>query len=264
MYTSHPSFDLPLDRGSTKVWRYLDFTKFVSLIRERALFFAAPRWLGDPFEGSLTAADIDARTLAKSKRLYEFAGPVGFEMDGLYGDPDPDINYRRVRLEFERAERNRESALPSIESIGVNCWHLSEAESAAMWSIYVRSREGVAIQSTVERLVRAFNHTSVNVHVGVVRYIDYRDSQVGGDSVFERILTKRASFSFEQELRAVCYPITGPGRLVEVDLGELIERVYVSPQARDWFNKLVIGEMTDHGLAAELTAGSSLDDRPLF
>lgn len=264
MYSSHPSFGLPLADSSVKVWRYLDFTKFIALIRDRALFFASPALLDDPFEGSLTAADIEAKKVARSKRLYEYAGPVGFEMDGLYGDPDPEINYRRVLNDFNRTEQSRESSTPNLASIGVNCWHLSEVESAAMWDVYVRSGKGVAVQSTVARLKHAFDNTSFTIHIGAVRYIDYRNSQIGSDDVFERLLTKRESFAYERELRAVCYPVAGAGQLVDVDLDNLIERVLVSPQAPKWYNELVSGEMNDHGLAVELVSGSSLDERPLF
>ena len=39
MYKEHPSFDPPAD--DAVLWRYLDFTKFVSLLDKRALFLAS-------------------------------------------------------------------------------------------------------------------------------------------------------------------------------------------------------------------------------
>jgi len=38
----------------------------------------------------------------------------------------------------------------------VNPWHKNEFESAAMWKLYLKSEEGVAIRTTVERLKHAF------------------------------------------------------------------------------------------------------------
>src|SRR5262245_53412295 len=43
-------------RADQKIWRYMDFAQFVSLLHERALFFASIHSLGqthDPFEGSI-------------------------------------------------------------------------------------------------------------------------------------------------------------------------------------------------------------------
>ena len=34
------------------LWRYMDFPKFVALLRDRALFFAAAELFKDPFEGA--------------------------------------------------------------------------------------------------------------------------------------------------------------------------------------------------------------------
>ena len=38
MYAEHPSFHLPTN-PSAKIWRYMDFTKFVSLLETNALYF---------------------------------------------------------------------------------------------------------------------------------------------------------------------------------------------------------------------------------
>ena len=37
MYQEHPSFNPPSDNAT--LWRYMDFTKFVSLLDKSALFF---------------------------------------------------------------------------------------------------------------------------------------------------------------------------------------------------------------------------------
>jgi hypothetical protein len=39
MYVEHPAFESPADENA-KIWRYLDFTKFVALLDRRALSFA--------------------------------------------------------------------------------------------------------------------------------------------------------------------------------------------------------------------------------
>ena len=42
----------------TLVWRYLDFTKHISLLDETALFFGIANTLGDPFERSVPAINM--------------------------------------------------------------------------------------------------------------------------------------------------------------------------------------------------------------
>lgn len=60
MYNEHPTFQAPEDED-VKVWRYMDFTKFVSLLDKRSLYFCRVDKLGDPFEGSLTEMNVKAR-----------------------------------------------------------------------------------------------------------------------------------------------------------------------------------------------------------
>jgi hypothetical protein len=52
MFKEHLGFMPPQDQDHS-VWRYMDFTKFLSLLDDQHLFFARADMLGDPFEGSL-------------------------------------------------------------------------------------------------------------------------------------------------------------------------------------------------------------------
>ena len=51
MYLAHGEAKLPEDLD-TKIWRYMDFTKFVSLLETRSLFFVRADSFTDPFEGT--------------------------------------------------------------------------------------------------------------------------------------------------------------------------------------------------------------------
>lgn len=52
MYVKNDIFSAPKDKN-TKIWRYMDFTKFVALLTQSELFFASPEQFDDPCEGSL-------------------------------------------------------------------------------------------------------------------------------------------------------------------------------------------------------------------
>ena len=60
MYIEHYVFETPSDENVT-IWRYLDFTKFVSLLDRQQLFFARVDTLDDPFEGSYPKGNIVLR-----------------------------------------------------------------------------------------------------------------------------------------------------------------------------------------------------------
>lgn len=57
-YSQHPIFDnVPADE--TKIWRYLDFTKLVSMLDAKSLYFSSLNQIAafDAFEGLYTRAD---------------------------------------------------------------------------------------------------------------------------------------------------------------------------------------------------------------
>lgn len=63
MHSNHPSFIQPKD-GSIKIWRYIDFTKLVSMLSTQSLYFTRSDKLGDPFEGSYPKINVLFRHLS--------------------------------------------------------------------------------------------------------------------------------------------------------------------------------------------------------
>ena len=53
----HPCFRQP-ENKNLRLWRYMDFTKFVSLIATKKLFFCRSDRFDDPFEGSYSKANV--------------------------------------------------------------------------------------------------------------------------------------------------------------------------------------------------------------
>jgi hypothetical protein len=187
-YTEHPVFDPP--PGDAPLWRYMDFTKFVSLIHTRALYFARADTLGDPFEGAFTRANLAFRPYWAEREGL----PVDF-FDGL-------------------AESRRLMPL----ALFVNSWHWNEVESAAMWSLYLRSGEGIAIRSTFTNLCDSLQGEDSLVFAGQVRYTDYdsvkdvpsdspeHDSTlIPEDNALAPFVHKRRSYEHEREVRVVVW-----------------------------------------------------------
>lgn len=252
MYKEHPTFVQP-ENEEAQVWRYMDFTKFVALLESRALFFSRVDKLGDPFEGSWPIPNILARELV----------PEDVPEEG--------------RSKYLEAMGSLGKALKEWPKLNaVNCWHMNSHESAAMWKLYLKSDEGVAVQSKYCKLRDSIiDHETV--HLGIVNYIDYQTQGVDPRFFFSSIVHKRKSFEHEQEIRAVVtkWPVAvnniadftketiGHGVEISVDLAILIERVFVAPTAPTWFTNVVRGVIKRYGFNFEVHQ-SRLTDQPMF
>jgi hypothetical protein len=234
-----PFFQTPAD-PATKVWRYMDFAKFVSMLEYGGLFFPRADNLGDFFEGSFTEANL--KELAETSK-------------------DWNPKDREILNNFLKSyEENK-------KWIMISCWHINEDESAAMWRSYTRTEEAVCIQSTYERLRNCLDNS---VFIGLVQYENYRSHKIIVGNIFYPLIHKRRLYQAEQELRAIIWPppdiVSGPpegGIWKSVDLDYLIEKVYVAPTAPSWFCELVNKVMDKFGLAKPVLS-SSLDERPVF
>ena len=130
--------------GNTKIWRYMDFTKFVSLISTNKLIFPRADMFDDPYEGVFPLKTIEAVRVNNSVDIANKL-IVGTEM-------------------FQK-------------SVFVSCWHMSDFESAAMWDLYLSGTEGVAIQTDVDTLRSFFESSELQISTSKIKYLDY-DSQV--------------------------------------------------------------------------------------
>jgi hypothetical protein len=244
--------------GNVPIWRFMDFTKFVSRIDKRSLCFCRADKLEDPFEGSYPKANVDARP----EWYKDYPVPLS-AIEKVWTQTI--TSYRRWTV--------------------VNCWHMNEHESAAMWKLYLSNREGVAIRSSFKRLMDCFKYYSDNrVLVGVVKYLDYNSEYLSERFPITAFFSKRKSFEHERELRALIFKIPineekkmednsyefdfgldwcQEGIYVPVDLDILVEDVFVSPFAPPWFFDLVKSLLHRYGLSWEVKQ-SSLSDDPVY
>ena len=234
MYQDHPDLWPPPD--DAVLWRYMDFTKFVSLLERDALFFSRPDLLGDPFEGSLSP--VTSAAFPQDLK----AGPIRVQ----------DIDFRQVG----RIAR-------------VNCWHLGEFESEAMWRLYAREREGVAIKTVFTRFKDAFVGEE-EVVASMVRYRDYRTESIPYGNFLFPLLHKRISFQHEREVRALFLrhpekdgPDDPRGCYCKVDLTKLVGEIVVAPFAEDWFGDLVRSLAERRGIGDRVRP-STLSETPTF
>lgn len=246
MYKEHPVFEKPRDENAA-IWRYMDFTKFVSLLDKKALFFSRADKLEDPFEGSYSKANVRMRP-------------------EVYKDIPPNKLLTLVELYKEL-----------VSHTFISCWHLSEHESAAMWKLYLKSNDGIAIRSTFDRLKRCFNDEDHDIYIGTLKYIDYQKDWMPEGNALYPFVHKRRSFEHEQELRAVIQefsfnsngvinlykPLLYDGIYIQVDLDILLDNIYIAPTSPQWLLELVKSVTKIYKLDKDVLQ-STLDDVPVY
>lgn len=235
------------------LWRYMDITKFVSMLEEQSLYFCRADILkeGDPYEGSLTSGEhIYSTTYNKAVAEIIKASGNPFGSEGI-------INHA-VKEMYEKM---------SMEAF-INCWHMNERESLAMWKVYSNSGNGIAIKTTFGRLINSLETSTQEVTAGIVTYQDYfLEEQVSKVEHGSNILMRKTTaFDYEKELRLVfteefkateqCplklengesinfFKFKKPNKTgvnIRVDLERLIEAVYVDPKSGAWLKKAVQG-----------------------
>ncbi|MBJ8027749.1 hypothetical protein [Bacillus cereus group sp. N21] len=228
MYEEFPN--VVLLKKETKIWRYMDFTKFMSMLDKEEIFFTRSDRFADKFEGTFPKVNREMRPI-----IYK----------GLI-EPEKQENAFKRMDEFANYVR---------KFVTVNCWHMNEYESAAMWDLYLKSDEGIAIQSNVGRLIESFTHSPQKIIMGKVDYKDFNKELLHEEDLIDLFFYKRKSFEHEREIRAIhqlpfvhtddgciddeAEPTVAYGLGIPCDIRVLIEKVYISPTASSWFEELV-------------------------
>ena len=229
MYQSHPGLP-PVDIHE-KIWHYFSLPKFLSFLSTSSLYMCRQDKFDDSFEGVLTKKDI---------AFFESKSPGMTQ--GLKGD--------------------------AIGCTYSNCWTRSDVDEYVLWGSYASLTDGVAIQSTVLRLISSLDPSDKRaVYVSNVQYIDYDleySFQLTGGiaNMIAPHFSKRPYFMAEKELRAMYWDTEGrfnntpEGLLFKVDLNELIETVYVAPSSKQWYTDVIKELLVKYGLEKDVRCSS--------
>jgi hypothetical protein len=215
------------------LWRYMDFAKFVAMLATKKLYLTSVDKLGelgDKFEG-----------------LF----PIVPKFTGFFADKDRQRYY---------AEKNKDAR----KFYYVNCWHGNDNESDAMWKIYVKGNQGIAIRTTVRQLKSSLEESLEQIWIAKVKYLDKWKS-VPSNPTLHACLRKRKSFEHEKEVRMIWFDKDAKrsrrGKEVQCDLAKLIEKVYLAPTNSRWFKPVVESVLLAYGIEAEVVQ-SDLDSEP--
>nr|WP_319540411.1 hypothetical protein [uncultured Methanospirillum sp.] len=240
---------LVLPNDEQKIWKFMDFTKFCSLLLDQSLYFSRLDQFEDTYEGFSSDSYIEIKcrdNIANNK--FPLTNENVEYVKNLYGI-------------YTRFLRKTSFAC---------CFHINNIESAALWKLYSKTNESVAIQTTVGRLKLCLEkNPKCKIHLGKVIYDESQVKKELIDDKIYRFFIKRKSFECDRELRAIIQnsftideylknnnpksigfnennnflqnpsiedllkidTLYQDGIQVKVNLNELIEIVYIAPNA---------------------------------
>lgn len=244
----------------TKLWRYLDLAKYISLLQTKSLYFARADSFEDPFEC--------AKGYKRSECRWDayYAGFFNGAISSAEKQPWCTLEYSEEE-KYKEADRLlkslKEISMKDRQTTFICCWHENECESEAMWRLYSSNlSQGIAIQTTYERLYNSL-HKDPDIDIGRVNYVDFEKHLCGPNGAW---WFKRKSFEHEREVRAVIKvhsqnPVQSIMRPIDMDL--LIENIYISPTAPNWYRDLVADVTSKYGIKKVISC-SSLSEEPFY
>ncbi|MCD4720519.1 MAG: hypothetical protein K8S13_11775 [Desulfobacula sp.] len=211
------------EKMNVKIWRYLDLPKLIAFLEKKELFLCRVDKLNDSYEGT-----VPIQSNSYSEAIYS-------------GEVNDFIEKNLVA--FRKAAR---------KIMYINCWHMGDDESEAMWKLYCGDNFGVALQSTYATLYNTVKDKN-DYYLGCVQYIDYLSDCLPSGNIWQPFFYKRKAFKHEQEVRLLYhqkdlmtvkkfFPIFEPGTIgntLVVSPTKLINSIYVSPFAPTWYYDVI-------------------------
>lgn len=224
---------IPIESNAI-LWRYMNFDKFISMLETESLFFCRADKFSDPFEGTIPRKEVEYR-------------PTSFrQICDIYNVPFETEKFEK--WESKIIDFNKRTRISTV----INCWHINNYESDAMWRLYLKTNEGVAVQTSPQRLLSSFTDTKESINPSKVRYIDFDndiyfheiDYPVTSVNSLTTFIHKRVEFKSENEFRlfhivedALFYQSENYwnkkdnriGMFIGVNVETLIDKVYFPP-----------------------------------
>lgn len=222
----HPTDDLV-------IVKYMDLTKFISLLSTKSLFFCRLDKLEDQFEGVTAAANFQHRV-----DWYKYHRETGFFVERM---SDEQI-IAEVKEQYVSERKMKSRFL-------VNCWNKKQHESAALWKIYSDFNKGIMIESSILNLKECLKKSKPELFLSEIKYLDYAKERMPDGNIFNPVIHKQNAYSYEDEVRLIRFIDDGKfswdnqkvqeGIYIKCDLNILIEKIVLSPFSPQWYFDLM-------------------------
>lgn len=232
--------------NNTKIWRYMAFEQLVSLLTKRKLWFSRAIALqdGDPYEGTLPEKNV-------SRPNADLASEMPWLNKLSQEQLDQSVKTHRLFQEISTLNL-------------VSCFNAAEHESNAMWHVYGKGANCVALTTSLGELKECFGpFVDYDVFIGQIEYIDYSKTIMNEANYLLPLLHKSPFYSYENEIRCLILddgdnslfddhepsplvqlhsePSTpfSRGAYVPIDLNKLLKEIVIGPHAEEWFIETV-------------------------
>ena len=115
----HHVFKVP-DNPEIRIWRYMDFTKFVSMMDLNSLYFSRSDLLGDTFEGSFPKPNVLLRPM-----IYK-------EIEDKYKEKNLHVVFPASGKKMTFIESHSYLHEWLRKWTFISCWHINEYEHASL------------------------------------------------------------------------------------------------------------------------------------
>lgn len=221
------------------LWRYMDLSKFISMLEKQAIWLARADRVKDKHEG-------------------RFPDEMRRVMEEFYKNPSPKDKSTITTVDdfYDRL----------IKNTFISCWHKNFDENMVMWELYGKINNSIAIQTTVFELKQCMNQSKLQGHSFLLQNVNYKHSkEILGELLYEDcFFIKRPHFSFEQEVRVSLDTYapnaeakkTAIGHSLFINVNDLIKKILVHPDSEDWFLDAVRSVVKKYSINTSVLRGS--------
>jgi hypothetical protein len=204
-----------------KLWRYMDLSKFISLLSTKSLWLARPDTFQDSHEGKFPVAMKESL-----EKIYTDLGPC----------TNTNINSAE---DFGRV---------LCRNAYISCWHRNADENMVMWQIYGKDTNLVAIQTNVTSLKESLKNSKLDGLSFLLKDINYQNhSESKLKNYTAPFFIKRPHFEFEKETRVLFSTNEASTTMCETPLGHncnvdtkiLINEILVHPDSDEWYVNVI-------------------------
>jgi len=192
------------------IWRYMPLEHLFALLSNKALHFSPLAVMNDKTAGTLPPQAWEDTKEELPQSVLD--GRSAMDADTMLS----------ILVEQRRTDAC------------INCWSMNTSESLQMWQDYA-PKNGVAIQSTVGRLASCFSEDQTITVSPVSYFTPEEEARYSLYAFIGLLFNKHVRHKHERELRALAYRVNnGGGCELSITADQLIERLVLSPELRDW------------------------------
>ena len=267
----------------TTLYRYMDLTKFISLLHSQSIYLSKMTSFDDLLEGSLSAQSY----ISNSNDACILDVACNLSWGGEINETSEERNKRMLKIEESKNNIEKrtfdtpfgkllskdinEKIYQCKEHIYVSCWHKSEYESAAMWKLFGVGNS-ICIKTSVSKILNGNIPKEAEVHLEEVKYINH-STQNTHTNTLEPFISKSLAYEFEKEVRLISFdPADDIDSHAEGfkeikyninHLKGLIEELIISPDSTPWFKEQVTTLCSTYNLTDLTIVESELSRKPI-